>query len=111
PSTGQLPDGSDASAALPARIRRLTNAEYNASIQTLLQTDLTPSTTFPPDSRQHGYTLNEAQRIDPVLARQLDAAATQLAAVAVEKLDILAPCADQAAGAEACAQSFIDSFA
>ncbi len=108
---GKLPDGSDASAALPARIRRLTNAEYNASVQSLLLTDLTPANTFPPDSRQHGYTLNEAQRIDPVLARQLDAAAMQLAAVAVEKLDTLAPCADQAAGGEACARSFVDSFA
>lgn len=111
PTDGKLPDGSDASAAIPARIRRLTNAEYNASIQALLQTDLTPAVTFPPDSRQHGYTLNEAQRIDPVLARQLDAAAMQLATLAVEKLDALAPCADQAAGGEACARSFIDSFA
>jgi hypothetical protein len=96
---------------LPARIRRLTNDEYDASIQSLLGSSLTPSENFPPDTRQHGYTTNEAQRIDPVLARQLDTTAIALAEEAALNLELLAPCADQATGAEACAQGFIDQFA
>jgi len=96
---------------LPARIRRLTNAEYNASVQSLLGTTEAPASDFPPDTRQHGYTVNEAQRVDPVLARALDGSATALAAAARAQFDTLAPCADPAGGAEACASSFIDSFA
>jgi hypothetical protein len=95
---------------LPARIRRLTNAEYNASVQSLLGTSASPADEFPPDTRQHGYTTNEAQRVDPVLARALDASASVLAAAARSDFGNLAPCADTAGGAEACAQSFIDSF-
>ena len=37
---------------LRASVRRLTNAEYDASVQALLGTTQTPSTNFPPDSRQ-----------------------------------------------------------
>lgn len=96
---------------LPARIRRLTNAEYNASVQALLGTTATPADEFPPDARQHGFTVNEAQRVDPVMARALDAGAKQLAQAARDQFSTLAPCADGAAGGEACAQSFIESFA
>lgn len=103
-----LPDGSSADAALPARIRRLSNAEYNASVQALLGTALTPADTFPPDTRQQGYTLNEAQRVDPVLARQLDAAALALASEARAQLDSIAPCPDSKESA--CAASFIKEF-
>ena len=42
-------------ALIPARIRRLTNAEYDASVQALLGTAQTPAaSTFPPDARQGG---------------------------------------------------------
>ena len=61
----------------------MTNAEYDASVQALLGTTKTPSTNFPPDSRQvGGYTLNDAQRIDPVMAKALDDAALALVAEA-----------------------------
>ncbi|MCH2109392.1 MAG: DUF1592 domain-containing protein [Polyangiaceae bacterium] len=106
-----LPGGTSSVSLLPARIRRLTNAEYNRSVQALLGTTQTPGEGFPPDTRQHGYTTNEAQVVDPVLARQLDSAAVSLADEAVTRLDEVAPCADPAAGAEACAQAFIDVFA
>jgi hypothetical protein len=41
---------------LPPSIRRMTNAEYDASVQALLGTTMTPSAAynFPPDSRQGG---------------------------------------------------------
>jgi hypothetical protein len=93
----------------------MTNAEYDASVQALLGTTQTPSTSFPPDSRQiGGYTLNDAQRIDPVLAKALDDAAQALVTEARgnNKLATLSPCsnATSATPAETCAKTFISSF-
>jgi hypothetical protein len=91
----------------------MTNAEYDASVQALLGTTQTPSTNFPPDSRQiGGYTLNDAQRIDPVLAKALDDAALALVTEARgnNKLATLAPCSNTTSGGEACAKTFINSF-
>ncbi len=112
-----------ASPYLPARIRRLTNAEYDASVQALFGTSMQPSVelSFPPDARQGpsnspagaAFTLNDAQRVDPVLASKLDAAALALVAEArgSGKLAELSPCADtSAAGGEACAATFLRSF-
>jgi hypothetical protein len=107
---------------VPARIRRLTNAEYDASVQALLGTSMAPSTTlsFPPDARQGpanspagpAFTVNDAQRVDPVLADKLDAAAQALVAEARGngKLAGLAPCASPTSGGEACARSFLQTF-
>jgi hypothetical protein len=107
---------------LPARIRRLTNAEYDASVQALLGTSMAPSVefSFPPDARQGphnspagaAFTVNDAQRVDPVLAVKLDAAAEALVTEAREngKLSALAPCADPAGGGEDCATTFLRSF-
>jgi len=100
---------------LPPSIRRLTNAEYDASVQALLGTTMTPSTTynFPPDSRQiGGYTLNDAQRVDPVLTKALDDAAQALVTEArtAGKFTTLAPCSNATTGGEACAKTFITSF-
>ena len=102
-------------ALLPPSVRRMTNAEYDASVQVLLGTTQTPSKNFPPDARQHvGFTLNDAQRIDPVMAKALDDAALTLVTEArtANKFNTLAPCtnATQAAAAETCARTFITSF-
>ncbi|WP_437759946.1 DUF1592 domain-containing protein [Sorangium sp. So ce1389] len=105
-----LPDGTESVSLLPARIRRLTNAEYAASARALARTATDPSGSFTPDSRQDGYTVNEAQRVDPVLAKQLAASAEALAAEVKGKLAEFAPCADQGAQAESCATDFIKSF-
>lgn len=108
---------------LPARIRRLTNAEYDASVRALLATSIRPSTefSFPPDARQGpsnspagaAFTVNDAQRVDSVLASKLDAAAQALVDEARDsgKLAELSPCADtSAAGGEACAETFLRTF-
>jgi hypothetical protein len=111
--SGGASGGATAAALIPARIRRLSNAEYDASVQALLGTQQTlAATTFPPDARQGGYTLNDAQRVDPVLAKQLSAAAGALATEATTNgtLARLAPCADPQSGGAACAQTFIQSF-
>lgn len=121
----QNPEGEgDAHATLlPARIRRLTNAEYDASVQALLGTAMRPSDdfSFPPDARQGpsnspagaAFTVNDAQRVDPVLAGKLDAAAQALVDEARSNgtLAELAPCADPSpSGGEACAATFLRSF-
>lgn len=107
---------------LPARVRRLTNAEYDASVQALLGTTMVPSVkfSFPPDARQGpsnqpagaAFTVNDAQRVDPVLADKLDAAALALVTEARGngKLAALAPCANSASGGEACAKTFLQTF-
>jgi hypothetical protein len=112
-SGGSGGSGSGSDGVIPARVRRLTNAEYDASVQALLGTTQTlAATTFPPDSRQSNFSLNDAQRVDPVLAKALDDAGTALAAEARMNgtLARLAPCADTTNGGEACARTFIQSF-
>ncbi|MEI9940921.1 MAG: DUF1588 domain-containing protein [Pseudomonadota bacterium] len=103
--------GDVSSPLLPSRIRRLSNAEYENSARAVVGNSDPVASDFAPDTRQSGYTLNDAQRVDSVLVKQISAAATKLAAQVRTKLDTLAPCADQTAGAEACAKTFIQSFA
>jgi hypothetical protein len=110
--SGAAPDVESAASAerlIPARIRRLSNTEYDGTVGTLLGTALAPGRAFAPDKRQSGFTVNEAQRVDSVLAKQLYAAAEQLASEARSRFPELAPCATPATP-EACAQTFIASF-
>lgn len=95
---------------LPARLRRLTNAEFDASVRALLGFDSNFGASFTPDTRQGGFTRNDAQRVDPVFVTQLNDAATKLAAMAKSQVDAIAPCAD-AGGNENCARTFIANFA
>jgi len=104
-----LPPGTTPPSLLPAGVRRLTNAEYEASVRALLGVGLPADVIFPPDERQDGFTRNDAQRVDPVFAKQLAAVAAVLGAGAKARAAELAPCSDSPAG-EACAQSFIESF-
>jgi hypothetical protein len=103
-------------------VRRLSNAEYDASVRVLLGATFAPSVelAFPPDAKQGpanspagpAFTVNDAQRVDPVLVQKLDAAALAVVAEARTsgRLDALAPCADASAAGEACAKEFIQSF-
>jgi hypothetical protein len=98
---------------LPPSIRRMTNAEYDASVQALFGTSMAPSTSFPPDSRQGGgFTYNDAQRVDPVMAKALDDAAQALVTEARgnNKLATLSPCSNPTSQGETCAKTFIQSF-
>jgi hypothetical protein len=109
-TAGSAAAQANASGTIPARIRRLTDAEFDTSVKALLGIDSTFGNSFTPDTRQDGFTRNDAQRVDPVFIAQLDSAAQQLATTARGKVDQLAPCAD-AAGSEACARTFLTSFA
>jgi hypothetical protein len=99
---------------LPARVRRLTNAEYAASVFALLGVSAETSVArFPPDSTQKlGFTVNDAQIISSVLAAGLDSTAQAMVAAARVngQLDSLAPCDDPTSDGETCARSFIQSF-
>jgi hypothetical protein len=106
----ELPPGTEAASLLPAGVRRLTNAEYDATVRALTGTALTPSEGFAPDARQQGYTVNQAQIVDSVYAKQLLASASKVAAEVRARADELAPCADPEGMAEACARDFIEVF-
>jgi hypothetical protein len=96
---------------IPARIRRLTNAEFGKSAQAVTGSSQLVGQDFAPDLRQDGYTVNEAQVVDPILAKQYGAAAEKLAAEVKTRATDLAPCADAAAaGGEACATTFIEAW-
>lgn len=103
--------GTAAAAPLPARIRRLTNAEFDASVYSLFGITSKYGTTFTPDTRQDGFTRNDAQRIDPVLTMQLDDAATAIATQVRAKFTTIAPCSNATTGGEACATTFIGNYA
>jgi hypothetical protein len=106
-----LPDGVATQVLLPARIRRLTVAEYQASVSDLIGQEADGiSKDFVPDSRQSDFTVNEAQRVDPVFARQLSESANALAAKLEAHVSEKAACADPINGAAACAEQFIKSF-
>ena len=107
--TTTVPGDVPTDALLPARIRRLTTAEYAATVQSLLGVAVPEAVSLPPDTRQDGFTRNESQRVDPVLVKQLDASAQTLAAAARPTFATRAPCSE-AAGSEACARSFIETF-
>ena len=100
---------------LPARVRRLTNAEYAASVLALLTINADAAVaTFPRDATQKlGFTVNDEQIVSSVLAGQLDTIAQQIVTSArqVGQIAFLAPCDDPVNGGEACARTFIQSFA
>ncbi|HWP07496.1 MAG TPA: DUF1592 domain-containing protein, partial [Polyangiaceae bacterium] len=104
---------SGGSSVLGARVRRLASPEYDASVQALLGTTAAPASgpDFPPDLRQDGFTVNDAQRVDAVIIERLADAAEALAneAQANGTLARLAPCAT---GDEptTCAKKFVTTF-
>lgn len=67
----------------PTGIRRLTGAEYDRAASALLEREVTPSHTWPPETQQNGFTRQRAKIVDPVLAARLDEAAQALATQAL----------------------------
>ena len=104
---------------LPARIRRLSNAEFDASTHALLGTSQSFASKMPADVRQGsfnaggfpaaGFTRNAAAVFGSVSAPQVESAADSLATEAVAKVTTLAPCAS-GADPTTCAKTFISSF-
>lgn len=104
---GDPQDSPAPSAYIDARIRRLTNAEFDQSVAALLGTHQTPGASFAFDVRQNGFSANAEQRVDSVLAGQIASAVEALAAEADPAL--LVPCSPEP-DPRACAAQFIDTF-
>jgi hypothetical protein len=104
---------------LPARVRRLSNAEFDATTHALLGTKQTFAAMLPVDVRQGsfnaggfpaaGFTRNAAAVFDAVATPQVQSAADSLAKEAMANVTTLAPCAS-GADQTTCAKSFISSF-
>lgn len=107
---GVLPDGTPVETLLTRDVRRLTNAEYDATVRALTGTTTSATEGFPPDVRQAGFTVNEGQIVDTVIAKQLAASAKRVAAEMRARVDEVAPCADPVGDARACATTFIEDF-
>ncbi len=95
---------------LPARVRRLSNAEYERAAADLLRIPVEVQHRLPPDLRQlDGYTRNSQQSVMPSSGPRLAAIAEELSTSAVaQRLDVLLPCEEadvacQAGGIEALA--------
>ncbi|HEY2406474.1 MAG TPA: DUF1588 domain-containing protein [Polyangiaceae bacterium] len=110
PGPVKLPDGTTVF-PMYERIRRLTIAEYQNSVDSVVSGVPAVTSGFVPDSRQQGYTVNDAQEVDPVLVKQISTAASTLAAQVKTQLTTYAPCTDPTTQADQCATSFIQSFA
>ena len=101
-------------AALPAR--RLTRAEYNASVAVLLNDTTSPATNLPPEVIGNLFSNDSAQQpVSDDLVAGYNTVAADIAARATQAatLAILAPCAAAATtqtAQDACAQTFIQSF-
>jgi len=98
---------------LPARVRRLTNAEYERTVSELVGADEAVAERLPPDVRQDGYTPNDAQVAPSAWVAAVDVVARDVAHRVVRgaadrppRLERLAPCARlKAAG---CGDELVD---
>lgn len=102
-----------APAGAPPALRRLTNAEYENTVQDLLAAAPGVTRAFLPDDGGLGFrNAFGALAVTSALAEQYSDTAAALAADAMKRVTTLAPCAAGAAGAAeaACAESFIRGF-
>lgn len=104
------PASSQAEELLPARVRRLSNVEYERAASHLLGIPVALGDRLPPDVRQEGFTRNADQTIAPAHAKQLARIAEELSAQAVDqRLGELAPCFET--GSPHCRDRFIEKSA
>ncbi len=101
-----------------APLRRLTRFEFNNTVRDLLDDDTSPADALPSEQRGNGFGNDaDAQGVSSLLAEQYSNVAEDIAERATEssdKLAALAPCTGEAmdaAAEDACAFSFIESFA
>jgi hypothetical protein len=113
PDAGAADAGVDAGVvcmhvAAPAPLRRLTRAEYDATVHDLLGDATHPAAAFPPDEESQGFdNFALTQTVSPLLAEQYLTAAEALAAAA----DPLALAGCGAATAEpACLTKLLETF-
>jgi Protein of unknown function (DUF1592)/Protein of unknown function (DUF1588)/Protein of unknown function (DUF1595)/Protein of unknown function (DUF1587)/Protein of unknown function (DUF1585) len=104
PAEGPISPGS-------APLRRLTRAEYNATVLELLGDSTNPADAFPPEAPVRGFKNNvSTQGVTFDLANDGFRAAEKLATDALPRLNTLAPCDTVTRGEEPCAKAFIAEF-
>ncbi|TKD09475.1 DUF1592 domain-containing protein [Polyangium fumosum] len=95
----------------PRVLRRLTRHEYDATISELFGIESQWGASFVPDIVIGGFDNNEdALRVSPLFADQVRRAAEEIATLALTNPSSILPCDPVAAGPEACAKTFVDTF-
>jgi hypothetical protein len=94
----------------PTPLRRFTHAEYDNAVRALLGTALEPARDFPPDAPGGGFASNRGDAVSQLGVEKSMLAAETLAADAVTRLAVLAPCSATQPDA-ACARSFYTDLA
>lgn len=103
PTATALPAG-----RLPARLRRLSNAEYARTLSELVGFAVTLPDSFPEDVRERGFSANARQGVDASYLAEAQQLARGLAQRALgERLAQLVPCDP---GAAECERSFVAQF-
>ena len=96
-------------AALPTPLRRLTRAEYDATVRDLLGDASAPARAFPPDEESQGFdNFAQTQSVSPLLAEGYLSAAEALAARADPVA--LAGCDPAISSEELCVQKLLAGF-
>lgn len=92
----------------PAPLRRLTRAEYNATVESILGDASAPGDRFPPEARALGFFgVADGQTVTTLLAEGYQSAAQDLAETATRDLDGLMGCDPSEA---ACVDDFVREF-
>ncbi len=108
-ASGRGGEAAPAEKRLPSRLRRLSNAEYRATLSALLASSVELPSSFPEDVRVEGFTSNARQGVDPTYLAEAQALARSLAAgAASERLREIVPCDAMAPG---CARRWISAWA
>ena len=111
PGAGPAGAGGATGAIGAVPLRRLTNAEYDATVRDLLGDSTHPASRFPPDVNPRGFSNDVAmQLVSPSLAEMYASAARDLAGAAVTDLGALLGCDPAAEGELACVQAFVARF-
>ncbi|HEX9621236.1 MAG TPA: DUF1592 domain-containing protein [Polyangiaceae bacterium] len=106
PSSGPAASAAHGEGLLPARVRRLSNVEYERTLEALLGKAVPVARALPPDVRQDGYTRNAAQAVPPGYGTRLSALVRDAVASAVgERLEELLPCHPRSG--DACRDAFV----
>lgn len=94
----------------PAPLHPLTRFQYDNIVRDLLGDTSHPAQAFPPENEVDGYRTNyNANQANPSLVESYLTAAEAVAASAVkDRLNDVAPCADE--GTTACGHAFVSSF-
>lgn len=97
----------------PSPLRRLTHTEYDNTVGQLLATTTTPARAFPKEQISVGGIFDNGatvRTVDQIQAEQYAKAARSLAQLAGTNLSGTLGCDPVAAGEDACAAGFIESF-